>query len=71
MRPLDGVRKYQLIIAILFLVACIGYLIAVHALGIETEVMRDRFWKNADTRSCTGMRSAGTRRSGTPLRRRW
>ena len=48
MRPLDGVRKYQLIIAILFLVACIGYLIAVHALGIETEVMRDRFWKNAE-----------------------
>ena len=48
MRPLDGIRRYQLIIAILFLVACVGYLVAVHALGIETEVMRDRFWKNAE-----------------------
>ena len=48
MRPLDGIRRYQLIIAILFLVACVGYLVAVYALGIETEVMRDRFWKNAE-----------------------
>ena len=48
MKAVDGVRKYQIIIAALFLVACIGYLVAVHFLGIETEVMRDRFWKNAE-----------------------
>ena len=48
MRPLDGVRRYQIIIAALFLVACAGYLLAVHILGIETEVVRDRFWKNAE-----------------------
>ena len=45
MKAVDGVRKYQIIIAALFLVACIGYLVAVHFLNIETEVMRDRFWK--------------------------
>ncbi len=48
MRTLDGIRRYQLTIIVLFLIACIGYLVAVHALGIETEVMRDRFWKNAE-----------------------
>ena len=48
MKAVDGVRKYQIIIAALFLVACIGYLVAVHFLNIETEVMRDRFWKNAE-----------------------
>ena len=48
MKAVDGVRKYQIIIAVLFLVACIGYLVAVHFLNIETEVMRDRFWKNAE-----------------------
>lgn len=48
MRTLDGIRRYQLTTVFLFLIACIGYLVAVHALGIETEVMRDRFWKNAE-----------------------
>lgn len=48
MRTLDGIRRYQLTTVVLFLIACIGYLVAVHALGIETEVMRDRFWKNAE-----------------------
>ena len=46
--PVDGVRRTQLVLAILFLVACIGYLVAVNVLGIETEVMRDRFWLNAE-----------------------
>ncbi len=44
----DGVRRYQVIIAALFLAACVGYLLAVFIGGIETEVMRDRFWKNAE-----------------------
>lgn len=44
----DGAARTRTVIAVLFLVACIGYLVAIHALGIETEVMRDRFWKNAE-----------------------
>lgn len=44
----DGAARTRTVIAVLFLVACIGYLVAVHVLGIETEVMRDRFWKNAE-----------------------
>lgn len=43
-----GEARTRTIIAIGFLVACIVYLVVVHALGIETEVMRDRFWKNAE-----------------------
>ncbi len=38
---------YGAILALMFLVACIAYLKAVDLLGIETEVMRDRYWKNA------------------------
>ncbi len=38
---------YGAILALMFLVACIAYLKAVDFLGIETEVMRDRYWKNA------------------------
>lgn len=44
----DGIRRYQVILAAVFLIACIGYLVAVYLGNIETEVMRDRFWKNAD-----------------------
>ncbi len=44
----DRAARTRTLIAIGFLVACVAYLIAVHALGIETEVMRDRFWKNAE-----------------------
>lgn len=40
--------RTRTVIAIGFLVACVVYLLVVHALGIETEVMRDRFWKNAE-----------------------
>ena len=47
MRPMeDDIRRYQLWLSAIFLVACIGYLIAVYYLGIETEVMRDRYWKD-------------------------
>lgn len=31
-----------------FVVACIAYLAVVYATGITTEVMRDRYWKNAE-----------------------
>lgn len=42
----DSIRRYQLWLSVIFLVACIGYLVAVYYLGIETEVMRDRYWKD-------------------------
>lgn len=38
-------RLAVVLIAVLF-VTCVIYLIAVSQLGIETEVMRDRYWKN-------------------------
>ncbi len=41
------ILMYGAILALMFLVACIAYLAAVDCLGIETEVMRDRYWKNA------------------------
>ena len=43
-----GVRRYGLIISVLFLIACVVYLLVIQCTGIETEVMRDRFWKNAE-----------------------
>lgn len=39
--------RYGTVLALMFLVECIVYLAAVDMLGIETEVMRDRYWKNA------------------------
>lgn len=44
----DEYGRYRLILTAAMAVACIGYLIAVFALGLETEVMRDRFWKDAN-----------------------
>ena len=44
----DGVRRQTIVLAAALLVACVCYLLAVHVLGIETEVMRDRFWLNAE-----------------------
>ena len=44
----DGVARTRTVMASAFLVASIAYLLAVDVLGIETEVMRDRFWKNAE-----------------------
>lgn len=43
-----SVRRYGLILAVLFLVACAVYMVVVHQLDIETEVIRDRFWKNVE-----------------------
>ena len=46
---IDGsVRQYKIVLSALFLIACICFLIGVHITGVETEVMRDRFWKNAE-----------------------
>lgn len=44
----DDVRRATTVMAALFLVACIVYLLVVYFAGIETEVIRDRFWKNAE-----------------------
>lgn len=43
-----SVRRFGLILAVLFLVACAVYMVVVHQLDIETEVIRDRFWKNVE-----------------------
>ena len=46
---IDGsVRQYKIVLSALFLIACICFLVGVHITGVETEVMRDRFWKNAE-----------------------
>lgn len=42
-----AILRYGIVLALIFMVACIAYLAAVDMLGIETEVMRDRYWKNA------------------------
>lgn len=44
----DDVARVRTVIAVAFAVACIAYLLVVHAAGIETEVIRDRYWKNAE-----------------------
>ena len=44
----DDVRRATTVMAALFLVACTVYLLVVYFAGIETEVIRDRFWKNAE-----------------------
>ena len=44
----DEVRRATTVMAALFLVACTVYLLVVYFAGIETEVIRDRFWKNAE-----------------------
>jgi len=33
-----GIRRYQLILGVIFLIACVSYLIAIHVFGIATEV---------------------------------
>ena len=43
----DSVKRYRLILWVLFGIACAVYLIIVDVSGIDTEVMRDRF-RNAD-----------------------
>ena len=49
MRPeLDEYGKYRLRLIAAFAVACIGFLIAIFALGLDTEVMNDRYWKDAN-----------------------
>lgn len=44
----DGDRRTRTVIIILFFIACVGYLLSVRCLDIETEVIRDRF-ANAET----------------------
>ncbi len=44
----DEVKATRTVITVLFLIACTVYLLVVHASGIETEVIRDRFYKNAE-----------------------
>lgn len=44
----DGEKRARTVIVLLFLIACMGYLVAVRALDIETEVIRDRY-VNAET----------------------
>ena len=48
MSDLDEFQRYRLRLIIAFAIACIGFLIAVFALGLETEVIRDRYWKDVE-----------------------
>ncbi|MBO4551672.1 MAG: DUF2029 domain-containing protein [Candidatus Methanomethylophilaceae archaeon] len=45
---LDEYGRYRLKLAIAYAVACIGFLIAVFALNLYTEVINDRYWKDAN-----------------------
>ena len=45
---LDEYGRYRLKLAIAYAVACIGFLIAVFALDLYTEVINDRYWKDAN-----------------------
>lgn len=44
----DGAARTRTLLALAFLVACIVYLLVVRASGIETEVIRDRYWLDAE-----------------------
>lgn len=44
----DGAARNRTLLALAFLVACIVYLLVVRASGIETEVIRDRYWLDAE-----------------------
>ena len=48
LRDMDRVRKVEILFIVLLGVAFLGYLIAIWCLDIETEVMRDRFWKDVE-----------------------
>lgn len=43
----DDIARTRTLLAVGFAVAAAVYLLVVHAAGIETEVIRDRYWKNA------------------------
>ena len=46
--PSDEYAKYRMRLIAAYAIACIGFLIAIFALDLPTEVMRDRYWKNAE-----------------------
>ena len=43
---MDEYGKYRMRLIAAYAIACIGFLIAIFALNIETEVIRDRYWKD-------------------------
>ena len=43
----DDVKRLRTVLCVAFIVAAAVYLLVVHGLDIETEVIRDRYWKNA------------------------
>ena len=45
---LDDYGKYRMRLIAAYAVACIGFLIAIFALNLETEVIRDRYWKDVE-----------------------
>lgn len=45
---LNRIERYELNLAVCMAVAFVCYFIAIYIGQIETEVIRDRFWKNAD-----------------------
>ena len=47
-RELDDIQRFELLLAIGMAVAFVCYFIAIYVGNIETEVIRDRFWKNVE-----------------------
>ena len=45
---MDEFGRYRLRLIVAYAIACIGFLIAVFALDLETEVIRDRYWKDVE-----------------------
>ena len=48
LQQLDDYQRYRLRLVAAYAIACIGYLIAIFALNLETEVIRVRYWKDAN-----------------------
>ena len=47
LRP-DEYGRYRIRLIAAYAIACVGFLIAIFALDLETEVIRDRYWKDAN-----------------------
>ena len=44
----DEYGRYRIRLIAAYAIACVGFLIAIFALDLETEVIRDRYWKDAN-----------------------
>lgn len=48
LKELDRVQRIELYLSLALAIAFIGYLVAIYVGNIETEVIRDRYWKDVE-----------------------